>query len=426
MTRRIWESDLKEVPKGATWIRLKNQGHYRIPKLTEENAYIDGALDKWVCNNMPVVYYSAVLSLDHHWIAKQKVGEWMRDKDDQLVWKEKQLVGSFPKRLAAYLKWTKAEGITSAAIAQIGERAKRFILEYDETFAFDITSDLHSWTAGDFGDEGSCFWGERENARASMEDANAVAFRLWKRYAGWEDDDPSTHKYLSEARMWMIPHEYGLLCFNAYSNGWGRDLERLCLLASSVLGLKTFPIRLNNHGTRDGLIYINSYENIILANKEPPESSFDLDLDDSSYYEDHCINCGQGITEGYIYYSPEDESLCESCFDEACTSCHSCGASIWQEDSTVYNGSDYCPSCANFYLTSCDECDKTILQSDATDVDDGNKTMCEECTIDIAHWCEDCGEWYTEEYTEEHNHSENEEDEDEEESEKEGHRGISK
>ena len=151
-----------------------------------------------------------------------------------------------------------------------------------------------------------------------------------------------------------------------------------------------------------------------------------LDLEDmkgnGSRYA--CENCGERLQEGDIYWGPESETYCESCFYDLCGFCGS-GEGIFDIDDMheTPNGDLYCTSCfderyvecdfcheyasrdavysANYYEVICDdcmnsgdyvwcaECEEILASDDATSYN--NEFYCDDCFDSLFQACDSCG-----------------------------------
>jgi hypothetical protein len=150
-------------------------------------------------------------------------------------------------------------------IAKIGEIAKRNTTSFANLeFDFDQKID---WRSGDFGDSGSCFWGDNSDAKRLIRD-NGFAFRAWRREGS------------GIARCWIaadFPDENDLVAFNFY--GWSKEQMRKALMnwLSQTLECKVHvaDIYLRNNGSKEGLLYMNG-DGVVLSPTNKVERSYDL------------------------------------------------------------------------------------------------------------------------------------------------------
>lgn len=145
-----------------------------------------------------------------------------------------------------------------------------------KTYEFDISQE--DWQDGEFGDEGSCYWGCRSPARKLIRDNGGGAIRFFREDEGY-------------ARAWIYPIDNGYAVFNGYG------LEP-CLIANILglfLKLPITPIKLTNNGKRGDLIYINDQS----FGLNLPNETYDLKIQ-HDYYICHDCDC----------FTNEEECLC--------------------------------------------------------------------------------------------------------------------
>ena len=118
---------------------------------------------------------------------------WMTDK------------GSFPKRVASYMYKTYNVKLSSQVIRSIGNTAQQNSTQGE--LIFDFARQI-VWSAGTFGDEGSCFWTDYDGARIAMMRAGIGAIRIYGHRLG--------PRLAGTGRAWFFPHEGHFVLFNAY------------------------------------------------------------------------------------------------------------------------------------------------------------------------------------------------------------------
>lgn len=115
-------------------------------------------------------------------------------------------------------------------------------------------------------------------------------------------------------------------------------------------------------------------------------------------YEDeviHCYECERELREpGTIYYTKEDECICEDCRNAYYTACADCGELVLNEDIiSVNNGNWYvCEDCADNYYT-CDHCEG-LFSDWYIAINGAGITLCDNCYSNYYFACENCGEIY--------------------------------
>lgn len=158
--------------------------------------------------------------------------------------------GKFPKRLSQY--YYKAFGLKAPEgfLVQVGNIARAHS-EDRSAYYFDFT-DSFDWHAGDFGDDGSCFWGGGGNsyARVMLRDNGARAIRFYS------SADPAA---AGVARAWIAPLEAeGLyIVFNGYGFP-GYATLAIARVFAQFMERSYRRLNLVNIGDTSGTLWINS------------------------------------------------------------------------------------------------------------------------------------------------------------------------
>ena len=210
--------------------------------------------------------------------------------------------GKLPNRLAGMLKTRYDIKLTAEQKSIIGNIARKHLL-VEDTYTIDFT-DNFDWDAGDFGDYGSCFWGDNSGAREIMEGEGVIAIRFY-------DEDRGTGRawlYELSDSAWLLFNAYGLECPEAASI-FAMKLKEDTGDTWEYEELDSFQI----DGNTKGFVYINSYPQIIY--REDHDRDLNVDLDWSvPYYP--CPSCGDWTHEDDMYYDEEDcESYCYGCYE---------------------------------------------------------------------------------------------------------------
>lgn len=272
-------------------------------------------------------------------------------------------VGTFTKRVAKF--YYKEHGIKCPAsfIAELGNIARAHTednLSYDIEFVNEF-----NWNAGDFGDNGSCFWGSNARAREVMANENSLAVRFY-------DGNGNGNGI---ARAWVAPIGDGLYIV---FNGYGFTTSPTMTIARVVaLHLNTAykKIDLLNHGHDSGLIYINSGNGFIIGDTDKIDRYREYDLQWG--VENVCYNCGDEI-HGDGHHDPDGDLYCDDCFYDTFDYCERCNEVHYREDMYYPHDEILCEDCFDHHYTICDDCGDYVLHTDATAVDDG--VYCENCT----------------------------------------------
>ena len=310
-------------------------------------------------------------------------------------WVTKQ--GTWPKRFLKELKKISKSYMTSnqtfngiftqPIVSEIGSIISRNT-EHDTQFRFDIVTHF-DWDAGDFGDNGSCFWGtERSGARTAMGENGFLALRFFDGDRGkarcWIGQDPETD----------LPVMF---------NGYGMDLIRQVRILATYLGVMYHKTCVQNHGDDSGILYINGGRGFILGCDSYEDRTVDFKLDCESESNCYCIHCDTSLDEDDHRHDPNGDDCCDRCYSrKGYASCDGCGETFYPDALTYVDKGDlaYCDTCLrrkSYTCAGCDEIhDRTTTKPMAGD--DGN-LRCSDCHTEYVEeqdrvnaWtCEDCG-----------------------------------
>lgn len=277
-------------------------------------------------------------------------------------------VGTFTKRVSKF--YYKAHGIKcpAAFVQEIGNIARSHT-EDNLSYDFEFVNEF-DWQAGDFGDNGSCFWGSNEAAREVMANEGGLAIRFYASNGN------------GQARAWVAPIERGLyIVFNGYGFN-----SHPTLVAARVLSLHLNSsykkVYLSNHGQESGLVYINSGIGYIVGNADKIDSYSEYDLQWGT--DNYCNDCGDEI-HGDAHYGPDGEAYCETCFYDRYEYCEHCGETVDRDDIYIVDNRRYteylCERCYERHCTRCDVCDEDVLHNNSVTV--GDTTYCDNCAPPI-------------------------------------------
>ena len=319
------------------------------------------------------------------------IDDWMQGKDLPCLpdwWDYKtqvpgrgEYVGSFCKRVAKYCYQEFKIKLTSNQLGELGSimshhtnKNNKYILEY--------TQDLN-WEAGDFGDEGSCFWSCHKSARRTLEEYGAYAIRFY--------DVKNSNRGI--ARAWICQQKNYYVLFN----GYGLETSDIARTMAHHLNLSYRCIQLQNNEEKEGFLWINgskeksSYHGsgFVIAAESVVHgiSEIDLKLEECQIM---CYSCGEPTNEceDYMY---DDQQYCENCFNEEIIWCEECEQYAQRESSIVSNhGYMICQDCAEDY-SDCYRCGEYYYHEDMVEVD--NNDICPNC-IENYGFCELCKDWY--------------------------------
>lgn len=246
--------------------------------------------------------------------------------------------GKFPKRVAQFLcaiDYKPSDGF----VEEIGNLYKQY--EVNGTFEYDFTN-IIDWQDGDFGDEGSCFWGDRYEAIEYMTNYGVIAIRLY------EDGE-------GIGRAWIFDYGDHLVIFNGYIDSYSKfpsashgDTNLFANLLCEIFNCSKKKVHLYNESGAEGLIYINNASGYFIAESEVLKALPDVhDLEIETYEHVRCDGCGERFPECEIYRLC-DGDFCRGCYDD---------------------------------LVECEECGCVFLQSAAGFVGE-NHTLCDDCVIE--------------------------------------------
>jgi len=104
-----------------------------------------------------------------------------------------------------------------------------------------------------------------------------------------------------------------------------------------------------------------------------------------------CENCGCIIHRDDALSDPDECLLCEFCYGDLVTICHSCGSAIWETESSYADGEQYCNSCFEDNFLKCEECGDTI-EIDASYCTPSGHSVCESCFDSKYSICVECSD----------------------------------
>lgn len=216
---------------------------------------------------------------------------------DNIEWTWKTSRGTLPKRIASYVKKEFGIKLSTEVITKIGNYAadntnkgKSYIFEVDN-----LKSGF--WDAGDFGDDGSCFWGGRSMVKELLQDYDFYAIKFY---------ETAENQCCGIGRCWAKPIKNGFVIFNTY--GPYSQLEVARMLAN-YLGTLYKKIYLYNDNNSGDLLYINNASGLYIG-KDTDIERYDFKIDENEY-ENHCCECGD--TEDLEAIN--GELYCQDCRD---------------------------------------------------------------------------------------------------------------
>lgn len=271
------------------------------------------------------------------------------------------------KAMAAHLYKTFGLSMTNELKSEIGSLISRHTDEF--TYHFEIIAlgsrNFWWWEEGDYGDDGSCYWGEREFARELLVEHEAYAVRIYH-------EDSHEH---GAGRCWLFPIDKNhLVIWNGYMDIYGlsRDTLHFANMLSVFLNTQYNRIDLTNNRESGGILYINNGIGFIVGPHADKYTSYDLEW-------------------------PVEDTVC----------CVSCDCSVPQSQGIVINGEWVCHECRNEHYSRCNSCRVWVNDEFTTEVE-GHGTYCDTCTHNHTTRCASCEDFYRSEELHSHTNSDGE------------------
>jgi uncharacterized Zn finger protein (UPF0148 family) len=258
--------------------------------------------------------------------------------DFEPVWMGKR--GTLPKRMQAHVYKSRGLRLTTEQVSNIGNIAKRHTATA-QTYVFDFTKTI-DWHAGDFGDDGSCFWGDKSGAKQMIEE-NGFAVRFYhKRNSGGGEERGNLRGY---ARAWLAPiSENRLIVFN----GYGETSLTIARVLSVRFACGYKRISLLNNGTDGGCLWINGGSSYLLGDwgKINDVESWDLQWDDIDAEEGIvCHVCDCDLDEDDATHAHNRYGEIVPCCDGCTFTCYRCDDTFTEDCQRRHEGESYCRGC---------------------------------------------------------------------------------
>lgn len=279
------------------------------------------------------------------------------------------------KRIGKFYYQKHATKLTPDQLTTIGNLGSQHSTR-DETYEFDFVGRI-DWDAGDFGDEGSCYWSCHASAKDMILDNGGGAVRFF---------DPDTHSGI--ARAWIVPRPNNcVLVFNGYGM---ETLPIARILAAHHDHAYYRRVSLCNNDESDGALWINGATGYLIGPQEVVTTIDAIDFEWEELERFTCEYCECTIDENDHYHSPDGDDYCESCYSERTFYCESCSENYWTSDShTDPDGDMICEACYTDSVRWCKHCQSDVWESDTKEDLDGN-TICDSCYNDKVAECVYC------------------------------------
>jgi hypothetical protein len=303
----------------------------------------------------------------------------------------------------------------------------------------DVTPDF-SWDSGDFGDDGSCYWGSYSSARTQyLPQLGASAVRSYETMdngecgygngRGWIYPLPLFQTDNADVAVYVAFNPYGKFGDNHCT------FAQICAMVAGDQNEKPYKwTRLYDHNLdgcyvngADFLIYPSDLDLSTLISEDcfsdllkRDEVRYSVNVSytaiervncplpswaknsDSHSGRVRCCDCGDRCDEESGYYEDGD-FYCEDCYCERFSSCEFCDYTCQSEDMHEVDGHYICEDCRDRYCTQCDSCGDYHVTStpryhshiETTGymevVSDGStETWCTSCYEDNGFYCDVC------------------------------------
>lgn len=273
--------------------------------------------------------------------------------------------GTFPARISQY--YYRVHGITidDDLKTAVGNTARSYSSER-AFYRFEFVNRI-DWEAGDYGDDGSCYWTFNTGGRYMLQENGGMAMRF-------HTDDG--HGY---ARAWLVEIEDGLyILFNGYGFR-GNSTLMIAAIFAAFTGLNYKRIALYADGRS---LDINSNAGYIVGKPEEIAHYEDYTIEWENIYMDVCYECHTAMDEDALYYGPDDHHYCEHCFSELFDSCEICGEDHFRDDVYYIDhagkyGKYVCRYCRASDFDVCEDCEDWYPKGDLIHTDDA--VYCPNC-----------------------------------------------
>jgi len=304
------------------------------------------------------------------WKALNPTGitEWLPPlpNDWQWVWvvQRGEYAGTMPKRIAKYFFKVHGLKFPQAQLVELGNLAKAHSSEL-KTYTFEFANQI-DWEDGDFGDGGSCWWGDYSGSRVMWDNNNGLSIRFYNEH---------NHGY---ARAWVMEIDTELY---TVMNGYGLSTLRITRIFAQFMGLTYKQIHLHNSASSS--LWINGSTGYIVGRFEVISEieTWDFDMEGEDGYT--CYECGRLLNEDNYYVGADDNTYCEDHYYSLFDTCEHCGSTYNREDLTYVEsvGYDVCEWCLDHNYSTCDSCEEYYRNHHLNKV--GEKQYCEDCLRDL-------------------------------------------
>ena len=335
--------------------------------------------------------------------------EFKRFDPGQIDWIYNGQSGKISKQTARVWRKLTDHKLTDSDKMMIGTVARYF--SNGESIYFDLTNDF-TWSDGDYGDHGSCFWTDGGEYRGAIYDADGSAIRSYSSQYGqgigraWvmptqtrQTSASGDFDALGESREYVIFNNYGSPDIQVFAE----TLRQTLCAKYAVPICADYSDTYMNAGTHYLItdrsahyLYTRHYSPDALNYKSASYPSVNLS---SEYYCDretrYCQNCQSRVNLSDCMSDDygDGDYYCIGCWSEHYTSCENCDQTIGRYDAQSHNGSDYCDYCYDRVCRVCDICGERSERKMYDDVN-GYDQVCSDCRYDLCSRCENCDDLF--------------------------------
>lgn len=330
--------------------------------------------------------------------------------------------GRLSKRVSKYIYDTYGIKLSGKALEKVGNIANKYTVRQNVMYGF--TRDFN-WSRGDFGDDYSCFWGDRSQAKNMIWENGAYALRLFN-FKGNDPKEITNVLPFGIGRAWVMPArlpdsqgnmEHYPVVFNAYrKRGYPFEMRDFAMIMADFMTKSketeytVKPIKLLNNRDTEGILYLNRevyqdgriQDGPGLANSSfaflvaPPKVCKNVDRYDFEIDE-----------EEYRRREEEEEFMCELCEEYQ-------DMTVWDDATERYENNNFyvrhledhniggtvCGRCYRDHILECPRCRQHFtfhrdLGADVLTNENNRRVWCPTCVDQHSVICDQCGDYFS-------------------------------
>lgn len=292
---------------------------------------------------------------------------------------DRKLNGPISKRIAYYLKTRFGLKLSQIVMDTLTNKLLKEAL-FSTQYYYRILDPPFEWTRGEFGDDYSCFFSERPQAKLALEQSNIVkVLQLFTKISNTEIDKHQNKRmvpslildagndesYASLARCWLIQEtaakaENNFLCIN----GYGMTLNHQARILASIYDATYEKRCIMFNGTfDDGSLYVNRNDDGFGSGYLIGPKADDGSVETTHYKRDKGTKLdNENSRINIIMHVPNRDEVDDECNEDPTIECYCCGEYYTEEDITELprlntNGN---PSYYRAVCTNCIEDDNGV------------------------------------------------------------------